>query len=268
MAQSFESWWNSQGPVTKFTLCVCILLTALSSFGYVSMFDYLLTYELLFREPWRIFTSTFYFGDFGIGFVFNLAFLVIYQKRLEDEDYPLGFHGRTADHVWLMLAIVLVLVPLALLMNLPIISVSFSMGIVWIWCKRHEDQELTFYGFSFKAAYFPWVLTLIHMLMGASPLRGIAGIVCMSFFLAGGFLGGIMVKNTLKNSWACVHCVQGCGAEHTRLEDHGDTAVHVQHLPPAACRGDLGWGCAGMLAFRLDVGFFFFLFFLLWMKRL
>eukprot|EP01061_Rhynchopus_euleeides_P008233 TRINITY_DN17297_c0_g1_i1.p2 TRINITY_DN17297_c0_g1~~TRINITY_DN17297_c0_g1_i1.p2 ORF type:complete len:251 (+),score=94.04 TRINITY_DN17297_c0_g1_i1:130-882(+) len=177
MAQTFESWWNGLGPVTKFTLITCLLLAGTVSFGLVDPNHLLFFPALLLVEPWRLFTATFFLGGFGMPFVFNLVFLVIYQQRLESEDYPLGFHGRTADHVWMMLVIVLALIPLALLLGLYFLSLSFSLAIVWVWCKRHEDQAVTFYGFSFKAGYFPWILMLIHVLMGSSPFGDLAGIV-------------------------------------------------------------------------------------------
>eukprot|EP00754_Rhynchopus_humris_P041539 Rhum_TRINITY_DN25095_c0_g1::Rhum_TRINITY_DN25095_c0_g1_i1::g.180898::m.180898/K13989/DERL2_3; Derlin-2/3 len=183
MAQTFESWWSSLGPITKFTLITCLLLASCATFEWVDFRHFFLIWPLVPTEPWRIFTSTFFLGKFSMPFVFNLVFLIIYQKRLEEEDYPLGFMGRTADHVWLMLTLVLVLLPLSFLFGLVIISLSFSMGLTWVWCKRHETQELVFYGFAFKAAYFPWILTLIHVLMGSSPFGDIAGIIAGHFYI-------------------------------------------------------------------------------------
>eukprot|EP01063_Lacrimia_lanifica_P041400 TRINITY_DN9647_c0_g1_i1.p2 TRINITY_DN9647_c0_g1~~TRINITY_DN9647_c0_g1_i1.p2 ORF type:complete len:267 (+),score=104.55 TRINITY_DN9647_c0_g1_i1:49-801(+) len=177
MAQSFESWWASLGPVTKFTLVTVLALGAAGTFGLVDVRHLFLFFPLLLTEPWRILTSTFFLGKFGMPFLFNTVMLVIYQKRLETEEYPQGFLGRTADHVWMMFLVIMTLLPMAYLLDLYILSMSFSMALVWIWCKRHEAQQLDFYGFAFKAGYFPWILTLIHVVLGQSPVNDVTGIV-------------------------------------------------------------------------------------------
>ena len=153
------------------------LSASAATFGWIDMRLFFLIWPMVPMQPWRLITSVFFLGPFSMSFMFNLVFLVIYQKRLEEEEAPQGFMGRTADHVWMMLIIVLALYPMSYLLDMVVISKAFSMGIVWVWCKRHEDQQLVFYGFSFRAGYFPWILTLIHVIMGASPADDIAGVI-------------------------------------------------------------------------------------------
>eukprot|EP01062_Namystynia_karyoxenos_P069464 TRINITY_DN64959_c0_g1_i1.p2 TRINITY_DN64959_c0_g1~~TRINITY_DN64959_c0_g1_i1.p2 ORF type:complete len:292 (+),score=108.89 TRINITY_DN64959_c0_g1_i1:122-877(+) len=179
MAQSFESWWASLRPITKFSLCLCLFLTITSSLGMIHPAYFILDWGRIWHhfEIWRLVTNLFFLGKFGLPFMFQLVFFVIYQSRLEEEAAPQGYLGQMGDHVWMM-----TIVALALFLiggwgfGMQLLSFSFAMGIVWVWCKRHEEQELSFYGFSFKAAYFPWILTLIHMLMGANPLDDLVGI--------------------------------------------------------------------------------------------
>ncbi|KAJ9465320.1 Derlin-2.2 [Diplonema papillatum] len=183
MAQNFEAWWASLGPITKFSLIFPIFLAGCATFQMIDLKQFLLIWPLVSMEPWRIITATFFFGPFSFPFAFNLAFFVIYQKRFEEESYPIGFQGRTADHVWMMFAIMVGLLLIAYFLELVIISLSFAMSIVWVWCKRHEEQPVSFYGFTFKAGYFPWILTVIHVVLGSSPLADIAGIVAGHFYV-------------------------------------------------------------------------------------
>eukprot|EP00755_Sulcionema_specki_P022268 Sspe_Gene.76103::Locus_47551_Transcript_2_2_Confidence_0.750_Length_873::g.76103::m.76103/K13989/DERL2_3; Derlin-2/3 len=175
MAQSFEAWWNSLKPVTKFSICACLFLTITASLDMIHMQHYFLIWPRIFQlgEIWRLPTSLFFLGRFGLPFMFNFAFFIIYQKRLEEET----FDGRIADHVWMMVIISIPLFLLGYYFEMFLVSFSFSMSIVWVWCKKNESAMLSFYGFAFKAATFPWILTLIHLLMGGGLIQDVVGIL-------------------------------------------------------------------------------------------
>jgi len=188
MSQSFESWWKSLGPMTKFTLLLPLFLCLTGHLRLIHPKMFLLDWEAVWYnfEIWRPITALFYLGGPGLPFAFNLYFFVTYTKRLETESSPKGFLGRLADQIWMLVIIALALYVLGSYMfGMPVLSASLLMSILWVWCKRNPTVELSFYGFAFSAAVFPWVLTGIHMLMGGNLIEDILGVVAghVYFFL-------------------------------------------------------------------------------------
>lgn len=175
MAESFEAWWGSLGIITKFCLIVSVLCTCGFSFQIVPP-QYLLidlSATLWQLQLWRPLTATLFLGKFGFPWLMAIAMLVMNLRRHEDED----FVGRKGDMVWMMVILVAVLHVLAIVMGMMIVSFAFTMAIVWVWCKRHPDAQLSIQIFAFKAIYFPWALMGFHLLMNMSIVDDIVGIV-------------------------------------------------------------------------------------------
>lgn len=126
-------------------------------------------------ELWRLLTNLLFFGGFGMPFVFNMFFLIRYSQGLEQA----RFQGRSADYVWCLAtcAVVLTIVS-AILGGFPFLAPALLSAIVYLWARISPTQPLSIFGlFTVQAFYFPWVLVMITVLMGGSPIPNLLGIL-------------------------------------------------------------------------------------------
>lgn len=178
---SFESWWETLGPVTKFTLVTSVGVTAAISFGLVNpsyiVADFNATIFKL--QLWRIITASYCLGKFSFPWLMALAMLVTYVKYHEETE----FKGRRADFVWMLSLIILFLTVCSWLLALPIVSFGFTMALCWIFCKRNPAAKMSLYFFEFNANVFPWALMAFHVVLGQSIVDDIVGIIAGHGFL-------------------------------------------------------------------------------------
>jgi len=171
-------WYNSLPKVTRYYLTGAFLSTCVVQLGIVPP-------QLLFLsrpavlgqlELWRLLTNLLFFGGFGMPFVFNMFFLVRYCQGLETSA---SFHGKSADLVWCLAFCALVLTAIAFLIgDMPFLAPALLSSIVYLWSRINPTQPLSIFGlFTVQAFYFPWVLVMITVLMGGSPMPNILGIV-------------------------------------------------------------------------------------------
>jgi hypothetical protein len=181
MAESFESWWNGLGRLTQATLVISFFCTLSLQFGmspYLYVADLTSTFTKL--QIWRPITSMVFLGKFGFPWLLGLAMLVMYMKQQEDEHV-----GRRADFIWMLAIVGSALQLIAFVADMQLLAFAFTMSLVWIWCQRHEDQQLKIYMFTFRAKIFPWALVGFHLLLGQSVFDDLAGIAAghLYFFL-------------------------------------------------------------------------------------
>jgi len=126
-------------------------------------------------ELWRLLTNLLFFGGFGMPFVFNMFFLIRYSQGLEQS----RFQGRSADYVWCLAACAVVLtLASSLLGGFPFLAPAMLSSIVYLWSRISPTQPLSIFGlFTVQSFYFPWVLVMITVLMGGSPIPNLLGIL-------------------------------------------------------------------------------------------
>jgi Derlin-2/3 len=175
MAQSFESWWGTLGPITKIVLVLSIGITTVASSGVVSPYKLIVDFNttIFSFQLWRIVTAAFYLGNFSFPWLMALAMLVTYVKHHEETE----FQGRRADFVWMLVLIITFLTLVAWALALPLVSFALTMSLCWIFCKRNPTAKLSIYFFEFNANIFPWALMAFHVVLGQSVLDDVAGIV-------------------------------------------------------------------------------------------
>eukprot|EP01107_Rhizomastix_libera_P012779 TRINITY_DN3309_c0_g1_i1.p1 TRINITY_DN3309_c0_g1~~TRINITY_DN3309_c0_g1_i1.p1 ORF type:complete len:205 (-),score=41.42 TRINITY_DN3309_c0_g1_i1:330-944(-) len=178
-----KKFLNELPPVTRVLLCSNVALTAALSIGIVHPAYLALSQNAITKlQIWRMFTTLFT-SSFSFGFVMNLFFLYQHSKQLEEE----GFLSKTADYVWMLIVSSLFLVTCGILLRVPFMNNSFIMLIVYVWARKFPGIPMSYmFGIKFKSEYLPWVMTLMHVLMGGSPLQDILGIVSghLYWFLA------------------------------------------------------------------------------------
>ncbi|GET87898.1 hypothetical protein, conserved [Leishmania tarentolae] len=174
MPQNFGDWFNELGLVTRASLVASVGLSAACSLNVVGAGSVILTSEAITSlQVWRFVTAAFYLGNFSFPWLMTVAMFVTYVKNNEESD----FKGKTADMTYMFLLLVSALSAVGLFFNMYVTSFSFLMALCWVFCKRHPEQELTLFGFSFRSAVFPWVLMALHLVMGQGLLADVLGIV-------------------------------------------------------------------------------------------
>ncbi|KAG5502997.1 hypothetical protein JIQ42_06960 [Leishmania sp. Namibia] len=174
MPQNFGDWFNQLGLVTRASLVASVGLSAACSLNVVGVGSVILTSDAIASlQVWRFVTAALYLGNFSFPWLMTVAMFVTYVKNNEESD----FKGKTADMMYMFLLLVGVLSAVGLFLKVYVTSFSFLMALCWIFCKRHPEQELTLFGFSFRSAVFPWVLVALHLVMGQGLLADMVGIV-------------------------------------------------------------------------------------------
>ena len=57
------------------------------------------------------------------------------------------------------------------------LSHSLCSMVLYVWARRNQHMRMSLFGlFNFNAPYFPWVMLLISVVLGASPWRDLLGI--------------------------------------------------------------------------------------------
>ncbi|KAH8605076.1 putative Der1 like family [Trypanosoma vivax] len=182
MAQSFETWFRSLGPVTRRILVASVAITMLSSVRAVPFPYLLLDYSALKRfELWRPATAALFFGNFSFPWLISIAMFVSYLSYNEEND----FKGKSGDYAWMIVVLITGLTIGGLSLSLPVTSGGLLMSLCWIFCKRHPELRMALYSFEFNATTFPWVLLAFHFILGQNIVEDVLGIVVghMFFFV-------------------------------------------------------------------------------------
>jgi Derlin-2/3 len=61
--------------------------------------------------------------------------------------------------------------------NLYFLGSPLIFMILYVWSRKDPERPVSFWGFAFKAWHLPFVYTAVSVLLGASPLYDILGIL-------------------------------------------------------------------------------------------
>ncbi len=110
-----------------------------------------------------------------------------YAPALEREPFPSGGGaraGNTADFIWMIVIGMLVTLGVGGVLGITFLSSALLSAVVYVWAKRHPEQQTNFYGFGFQAPYLPWVLLGFAVITNGdvhSELIGIVAGECIIF---------------------------------------------------------------------------------------
>eukprot|EP00698_Gefionella_okellyi_P022498 TRINITY_DN7469_c0_g1_i1.p1 TRINITY_DN7469_c0_g1~~TRINITY_DN7469_c0_g1_i1.p1 ORF type:complete len:251 (+),score=28.36 TRINITY_DN7469_c0_g1_i1:111-863(+) len=169
-----EEAFNSMPLITRWYLLISFSTTLAANFGILQArnlyFD--LSLAIFKLQLWRIFSCFLYLGPLGFPFVISLILIYRYFQNTERD----VFFGRTADFVHALLLGAVVLLATSLLLKVPFLGMPLVFYVLYIWCMANPNAQASFFGFSFKAAYLPWVLAGFQLLLGGFPMGELMGI--------------------------------------------------------------------------------------------
>lgn len=108
------------------------------------------------------------------------------MSRLEVDPYPLTVGqpvGGTADFAFCAIFGMFTIILISLAMPQLILGPSIVYYFIYVWSKRNPETPVSFmFGLRFKGFYVPFLFAALDLLMGASIIPHIAGIVAGHIF--------------------------------------------------------------------------------------
>eukprot|EP00742_Colponemidia_sp_Colp-10_P006153 GILJ01006586.1.p1 GENE.GILJ01006586.1~~GILJ01006586.1.p1 ORF type:complete len:278 (+),score=13.17 GILJ01006586.1:73-906(+) len=172
---SVEDWYKEIPIITRCYMTVAFLTTVACAVDLVSPFALYFNRSLIFEkfQVWRLITNFFFFGTFGLDFLFHMFFLVRYSRLLEET----SFRGRTADFFYMLLFGATIMTLMQPLININFLGSSLTFMMVYVWARRNPHAHMSFLEiFNFTAPYLPWVLLTFSFLLGSDFKTDLIGI--------------------------------------------------------------------------------------------
>eukprot|EP00761_Pharyngomonas_kirbyi_P012902 gb/GECH01012929.1/.p1 GENE.gb/GECH01012929.1/~~gb/GECH01012929.1/.p1 ORF type:complete len:240 (+),score=37.00 gb/GECH01012929.1/:1-720(+) len=173
---NFENWYSNIPIITRTYLTLTAITSLAVTFDVLTPFDLYLNFQNVYNnfQLWRLITNFLFFDRVSINFVFHVYFLYHYCRRLEEH----SFQGRSADFLFMMIFGSGIMLMLAPLLDLPFLSHSLVVMVLYVWSRHNPRQHLQIYGlFTIRAPYLAYVLLGISALLGGGMIVDLVGIL-------------------------------------------------------------------------------------------
>ncbi|RHY45703.1 hypothetical protein DYB30_000174 [Aphanomyces astaci] len=193
-----NAWFNNLPKITRTYMTLCFATTCMTQFGLLSPKTIYLDFDLVFFHFnfWRLVTSFLFVGKFSFNFLVCLLILYVvaiswmiyyesshaiilnrgqYGSVLENDPFVAG-GGPSADFAFMLLVGGSVLSIIGFILGYPFLGVPLIFMILYVWSRKHTEQIVSFWGFKFKALYFPWAMIGFTLLTGGDPIPELAGV--------------------------------------------------------------------------------------------
>jgi len=97
----------------------------------------------------------------------------------EDDPFPSGggaHRGNIADTTWMLAVGAAVLLLAGTLLRLYFLASPLFFMVIYVWSRRHPEEQTSFYMFRVPAAYLPWVMIGFTFVIGDDPTPDLLGI--------------------------------------------------------------------------------------------
>jgi len=169
-------------PVTRLIIATSGIMALLSTLDIVSPLSLYMNWDLVIKERqwWRPLTCFFFFGEFSIHFCWHIYVYLQYCSSLEQVVY----RGRTADFVWMLMISVCLLLGLtaALRLNTSFLSSALMDVMIYLWSKKNANMLVQVVFVTLHAAYLPWTLAGLSLLLGGNIQDNLLGIAVGHIF--------------------------------------------------------------------------------------
>eukprot|EP00754_Rhynchopus_humris_P050354 Rhum_TRINITY_DN8918_c0_g1::Rhum_TRINITY_DN8918_c0_g1_i1::g.30636::m.30636/K13989/DERL2_3; Derlin-2/3 len=178
---ALEEMYSAIPVVTRVYITLSALLAAAVSFEFLSPFALYLNYNLVAKgQLWRLLTSFLFFGSFSVQFIFNMHFLYFYSRRLEEHYY----HRNTSRFCFMLLFGAAFMLAVSASLDIPFLSNSLVMMILYVWARRNPDEHLSLYGlFTVSVPYMPLLMAMLQYFgFGGSVYSDLIGVAAGHVF--------------------------------------------------------------------------------------
>ncbi|CAM9897029.1 unnamed protein product [Heterosigma akashiwo] len=174
-----QDWYNSLPIITRYWFTGTICTTVLVNFGALSPAYIVLNFPLIWKkfQFWRLASHFFFAGKFSFPTLISMFMLVQYSQRYEAGPFNTGGGGGTSDYAVMMVFGMAVLNAVGYFLQMPFMAQPLVYFVMYAWSRRFPEQSVSFFGFQVQALYAPWALLAFQVLVGASPMAPLMGIV-------------------------------------------------------------------------------------------
>lgn len=174
------NWYNSVPPITRAIGTAAFGMALGSYMGLFRPYPWLaLSWPLIIQkyQIWRLFSWCFYFGEFSMGFLMLMLWLIQYGSSLEKT----RFLFQPADYVFMLLFGVVTID--ATYLAVPSLGRYFPTSclvfmIIYVWSRHNPNQMVSIWGlFTLQSFYLPFAFMGMGVILGGSPIPDLLGIV-------------------------------------------------------------------------------------------
>lgn len=175
---SFSSWLYSLPIITRTWLLGSFTVTLLVGLGLLPLKSVVLVWPRVWQrlELWRLGFSVFLLGGLGLGFLFNILFILQYSKSVEEQ----VFFNDPADYLFMLMFCTAILwLWDGFVSKLFFFGPSLLSAVVYIWSKYHASQLVSIWGLiEIPGKYIPFAYLVMDLVTsGQLNVQALAGIV-------------------------------------------------------------------------------------------
>lgn len=160
----FNFFFQESPKITKLLTVFCVIISLMTWFEVISPLYLYLNYELAFKklQLWRFITNFFYFGNFGLSFIFHLLLFFRNSKWLEKS----VFKGNASDYVFFLIISMISLVIIGPAVGVVFLSHPLCFAMTYYWGRKSKNTLVNFMGiFTLRAPYLPWFYLIFSFLL-------------------------------------------------------------------------------------------------------
>lgn len=160
----------SNAPWSRLFAIISLIISVLFYRDIIDKFQLYFNFKLIKEnhEYWRLLTSLFCFGPFGLSVVINIYNFLIYSIDIES----FFFANRPADFFLFCIFGWVVMWIGASYYPMPFLGGAFSSFLLYYWCKRNPDRRVTLVQIPIPipAKFIPFVILILQSGEGINSL--------------------------------------------------------------------------------------------------
>lgn len=171
----FLLWWNEQAKISRWVIATSVLVPVAVKLNFLSVQNIYWDVREIFLKfrLWRMFSALF-ITTVNYGYIFEVYMRYKYLMGLE----RVTFAGRQNDFIWCLLIIVSLLNFGNIFAKQPFLWDSFSMAIVYLWCRNNSNEMVSFmFSIQVPALWLPLLMFAVQFLIEQKVWGPILGIL-------------------------------------------------------------------------------------------
>lgn len=170
---NFKAYIMQISPVTRYFLGITFLFSFCMTYAIIGPSSLFLIWQYVGQgKIWLVLTTFFYAGPFSMNFLFTM--MMNYYTIKNVESY---YSRREAEMATLFLFNALCSLALSTLADVyMVMQPQFVFSLMYVWCKKNPDGQVSIWGFPVKTGNLPYVMIAFHVLTGGSPIADLVGL--------------------------------------------------------------------------------------------